>query len=423
MRKILLASIILWLSVQIISCNEGKSPVVPPDDTQNFRLGAARFNPAHAPVDVVNISATRLQNGSLELPGRDITMTASSGNVSAVTDHGDGTYDAVWTGTPVGEVVIIATDNDSDPLVQASITIVTLEYLDSQWDVPIKLASPISTDGWEASPFLYADGNHLAFSYITLDWVALSAGISQPIGEERPGQSIPQTLDVFLATRPEGDNSAWWTGWTVENAQVNLFQSLPMHVSAPMVTSDGLAAFLTVQEFNGVNYDPTVLYMTDPDFLNAPTPLGPPVDLTGLGEDNPYYDATNGWLYFDSYDLGDPLSKQNIWAAQTIGGWQFNDPVPLTDLNTPEIETQAFVDEIGGMIYFATDRDQDEYILAIWRASISGSITGTPEEFARGVIPVGRPSFSSDGQWFCFSFATIDPDGSDADIAMCRRIE
>ena len=422
MRTILAVPTILVIIILLISCNEGYSPVVP-TDTENFRIAAARWNPANTSIEAVLISMARMQNDSLELSGRDITMNATSGDVHAVTDHGDGTYDALWTGDPAGEVTIIATDNDSDPPLQTSITFLALDYLDPAWDVPIQLADPISTDGWETAPFLYANGSRLAFAYITLDWVALSAGIERSIGQERPGQSTPQTLDLYIATPPTTFNSQWWTGWTVENAQVNLFQSLPMYISAPMVASDGLTAFCTVQEFNGDGYDPTKIYTLDSEFLNAPTPLGFPVDMTGLGEDNPYFDATQGWLYFDTYDLGDTLSKQNIWAAQHLGGGLFGDPVPLIDLNTPDIETQPFIDEDAGMIYFASDRGQDEYMLAINRATISGTFTGAPEQFAVGKVALGRPSFTENGEWFCMSYAVISADGSDADIAVSRRVE
>ncbi|MCX6647166.1 MAG: Ig-like domain-containing protein [bacterium] len=317
MRKILLTLTLLTITILMLSCNEGKSPTTP-TDTQDFKIAAARWNPSNTSIEAVNITVARTQDGAMELPGRDITMTATSGSVTGLTDHGDGTYDAVWTGAPEGEVTVVATDNDSDPVVQTSITFLALEYLDPEWEVPVKLAAPVSTDGWETASFLYPSGNNLAFAYITLDWVALAANIIRPIGEERPGQSIPQTLNIYIAERPAGVNPQWWTGWTVENAQVNLFQSLPMYLSAPMVTSDNSMAFCTVQEFNGLGYDPTTIYSLDSGFMNAPTALGPPVDMTGLGEDNPYYDVTRGWLYFDTYDLGDPLSKQNIWAAQGL---------------------------------------------------------------------------------------------------------
>jgi hypothetical protein len=422
MRKILLTLTLITITILALSCINGASPTTP-TDTQDFRIAASRWNPANTSIEAVNITVVRTQDGALELPGRDITMTASSGNVSGLTDHGDGTYDAIWTGAPDGEVTVVATDNGDDPPLQTSITFLALEYLDPEWEVPIKLAAPVSTDGWETASFLYPSGNNLAFAYITLDWVALAANIIRPIGEERPDQSIPQTLNIYIAERPAGVNPQWWTGWTVNNAQVNHFQSLPMYLSAPMVTSDNSMAFCTIQEFNGLGYDPTTIYSLDAGFINAPTALGPPVDMTGLGEDNPYYDVMQGWLYFDTYDLGDPLSKQNIWAAQSLGAGSFDTPVPLTDLNTPNIETQSFIDEHNGMIYFATDRDRDDYLLAIWRATIFGTYTGVPEQFAAGSVAIGRPSFSQDGQWFCFTYATIDPHGSDANIAMCRRVE
>ena len=421
MRKILLILILIF-TCQLLSCIKGTSPFTP-TDTEDFRITATRWNPSNTSIEAVLITVVRTQNVTLQLPGRDITMTVSSGNIAGLTDHGDGSYDAVWTGEPSGEVTVIATDNDSDPVVQTSITFLALDFLDPEWDIPIKLADPVSTDGWETASFLYPSGNFVAFGYITLDMVALAADIVRPIGEERPGQSVPQTMDIYIAERPAGPSQQWWTGWNVEHAQANLFQSLPMHMSAPMITSDSSMAFCTIQEFNGLGYNPTAIYSIDPGFNNAPTALGPPVDLGGLGEDNPYFDITHGWLYFDTYDLGDPLSKQNIWAAQSLGGGLFDDPVPLTDLNTPDIETQPFIDEDTGRIYFATDRDADEYVLGIWRATISDTFAGFPEQFAVGQVALGRPSFSENDQWFCMTYATIDSHGSDANIAMSRRLE
>jgi len=421
LRTILSACVLLVLMLSLTGCGDGDNPITPPGDNPDLRISLTRLNPNHPIIDSVVITITRMENGKIKLPGRTIDITASSGDVGNVTDRGDGTYEAIWTGSPAAEVKLVASDPDTDPLVQSGITFIALDYLLPEWDVPIKLEKPISTDGWETAPFLYPDGKHLAFAYITLDMVALAAGIPRPIGEERPGQSVPQTLDIYIAERPDGPS--WWTGWTVENARANTFQSLPMHLSAPSLTSDGQTAFCTVQEFDGTAFEPTTLYTIDTAFAYAPTPIGPPVDMTGLGEDNPYFDSMHGWLYFDTYDLGDPLSKQNIWAAQSLGGGQFDDPVALQDLNTKQIETQAFMHEPTGMLYFASDRGKQEFQLAIWRSSVLGSMTGVPERVAEGALALGRPSITYDGEWFCFVYARMEPGGTNADIAMSRRIE
>ncbi len=420
LRTCILTLTLITIMIVSISCGTG-DPVTPPGENPGMQIALSRANPDHPEINLVIITVNRTEDGGIALPGRNIEITSSSGDIGLVTDRGDGTYEAIWTGTPEGEVSIIATDPDTDPPVQAGITFIALEHLLPEWDVPIKLKNPVSTDGWEAAPFIYPDGDKLVFAYITLDMVALAADVTRLIGEERPGQSTPQTFDLYIAERPDGE--LWWTGWTVEHAEMNYFQALPMHIAAPSVTSDGLACFVTVQEFVQDAFEPTTIWICDPDFMMAPSPVGPPVNMTGLGEDNPYYDATNGWLYFDTYDLGDPLSKQNIWAAQTLGNWQFSDPVPLVDLNTVNIETQPFMHEPTGMLYFATDRGQDEFILAIWRSSTSGTFTLTPEKVAGGNIALGCPSISYDGEWFCFMYARMDASGANADIAMARRIE
>jgi len=419
-RKISPLIIFLLSVILITSCEGIGNPIDPGDENPDMRIALTRLNPASTTLDGVNIILTRTDN-SVELPGRTIEITASSGQVSGVTDRGDGTYDAVWTGSPVGEVALTASDTDSDPIVQVNITFLALDFLATDWDVPVKLKSPISTDGWEAYPFIYPDGSRLVFSYITLDMVSLAGGVIRPIGEERPGQSIPQTMNLYIAEAP--DSASWWAGWTVENAPVNYFQALPMHIAAPMVTSDGFSAFCTIQEFEGSAYTPTKIYSLDPDFTQTPVAVGPPVDMTGLGEDNPYMDVTSGWLYFDTYDLGNPLSKQNLWAAKSIGGGQFLDPEPLLDLNTVDIETQPFMHEPTGVLYFASDRQADEFILAIWRAQVSGTFTSTPELVAQGQVALGRPSITLDGEWMAISYARIESSGANADIAMCRKLE
>jgi hypothetical protein len=148
------------------------------------------------------------------------------------------------------------------------------------------------------------------------------------------------------------------------------------------------------------------------------------VDIEDLGEDNPYYDSTHGWLYFDTYRLDDPFSKQDIWVAQTSGGGQFDTPYELEgDLNTADIETQAFVHEPASTIYFATDREQEEYQLAIWKAPLYGDYAGTAEPVARGELAIGRPSLTLDGEWFCFAYARAESGGANADIAMAHRLE
>jgi hypothetical protein len=399
------------------------NPVEPPPDHPDIRIAVARMNTDQTAIDAVKITVTRTQDGSIALPGRKIAVTASSGDVSLATDRGDGTYEALWTGETGSEVTLIARDTESDPVVETGLTFLALEFLSTEWDVPVKLAYPMSTDGWDTAPCLYPDGSGLTFAYITIDMVSLAAGITRSIGEERPGQVIPQTLNIYLAT-PPSDSPSWWTGWTVEHAQCNLFQSLPMHISAPSISGDGLSAFCTVQEYQGDSYGPTTIYSVDPEFQQTPVPLGPPVDIEDLGEDNPYYDSTHGWLYFDTYRLDDPFSKQDIWVAQTSGGGQFDTPYELEgDLNTADIETQAFVHEPASTIYFATDREQEEYQLAIWKAPLYGDYAGTAEPVARGELAIGRPSLTLDGEWFCFAYARAESGGANADIAMAHRLE
>jgi len=424
MRKLLLTLILSILIIMTAGCAGDGDPTTPSGDNPDLRVTVSRLFPENTKIEMVSIEVTRLEDGKMELPGRNIQILASSGDVSAVTDHGDGTYGAIWSGDSGDEVTLTVTDLDSEVPVTTSITFIAMDYLLSKWDVPIKLADPVSTDGWEAGAFMYPTGDRIAFAYITLDIVALAADITRSIGEERPGQSFPQTFDIYVADNPDFPESiSWWTGWGAENVNANKFQALPMHLAAPSVTSDLLYGFCTIQEFNGESYTPTKLYVTGSEFIETPEPIGSPVDMTGLGEDNPYFDVTNGWLYFDTYDLGNPLSKQNLWAARSLGGLMFDDPVPLSDLNTIDIETQPFMHEPTGMLYFASDRMRSEFELAIWRASTIGDFTSNPEKVAEAGLAVGRPSISLNGEWFCFSYASLEASGADADIALCRKLE
>ena len=379
--------------------------------------------PAQGSIESVLITVTRLENESDPLPGRNIEIISSSGDVGNVSDKGNGKYDAVWTGDSEGEVVITATDKDSDPPINAVLTFLALEYLDSEWDVPVKIPSPISTGGWEATPFLYPDGSRLVFSYITLDILALAAGYTRPIGQERPGQTFSQIYNLYIAENPDIDQLLL-TGWTVENAYSNHFYSTPTELSAPSVASSGFPAFCTVRFKQGDYFTPSAIYSLDSDFTQEPIALGQPVDMDGTGEDNPYLDVTNGWFYFDTYDSSDPLSKQDLWSAQYLGGMSFDTPVPLSDLNTADIETQPFVYEPDSEIYFASDRDDEEYQLSIWKAPIFGDTAGAPELFAKGMLAVGKPSIGFNGKMLCFSYAREESStGANADIAISRRIE
>jgi len=421
LRSCIVFRTLLFLVIILASCNGTGDPVTPPGYNPDMVVSITRTDPLNPAIDQVNVIVTRKEDGTLELPGRTIEIIPSSGSIGVITDRGDGTYETVWSGSPAGEVSLVAIDRDSDPSITAGITFLALDYLIPMWDVPVKLESPMSTDGWETAPSLYPDGNAIAFSYITLDMVSYSGGVRRSIGEERPGQSNPETMDLYIATRPDKD--VWWTGWTVENASINIFQPLPMNISAPTVASDLGSAYCTVQVYNGDSLEPTRIYLADPDFSMAPIALGPPVDMTGLGEDNPYFAANTGWMYFDTYDLGDPLSKQNIWAAESYGPGLFYDPVPLVDLNTVNIETQPFLHEQSTYLYFATDRNEDEFILAIWRAQVVGSFTSQSELVARGQVAMGHPSVSFDEEWFCFNYARIDSNGANADIAMSKHLE
>jgi hypothetical protein len=421
-RIIFLILTILATGGFLLSCGTG-NPVVP-TDSDLIRIQVSRLLPNVPAIEYARIIITRTENGSLGLPGRNIQVTADSGNVSGVTDRGDGNYEAVWGGQSIGEITVVASDADSDPKIETSLTFLALEYLSTAWDIPVKLSNPVSTDGWEGSPFLYPDARKLAFSYITLDLAALSAGVSRPIGVERPGQVTPQTLNIYLA-EPKLGSKSWWSGWTIQNAGCNLFQATQTHISAPSVTSDLRYGFCTVQESTLTGFTPATIWTLNSEFSNAPVPLGPPVDMDGLQEDNPYYDIANGWLYFDTSEISDPLSKQEIWAARTLGGVSFDQPVLVGGgLNTEDIETQPFVHEPSGYLYFASDREQDEFLLSIWKVTISGDqITGIPERITKGMLGTGRPSISLDRRWFCFSYAREESGGVNTDIAACKKMD
>jgi len=92
-------------------------------------------------------------------------------------------------------------------------------------------------------------------------------------------------------------------------------------------------------------------------------------------------------------------------------------------LNTPHVETQPFVHEPTGLLYFASDRDRDEFQLAIYKAPIFGDSAGSVEKVASGMLALGHPSVSWDGEWLVFSYAREESDGVNADIAICRKLE
>jgi hypothetical protein len=400
-----------------------KNSPVTPSDNDLLQIKVTRVYRDQPQIDAVRIVATRTSDGTVPLPGQNLEITADTGHVGTVIDNNDGTYDATWTGG-TGEITVTVRDPDTTPVLQNRLTFLSLDYLDIDWDIPVKLGTPISTDGWETAPFLYPDGNRILFSYVTLDLASAAADVVRPIGQERPGQVTPQILNLFVGKK-SSDAVAWWTGWTVEHPDANFFMVNPPQLSAPSITSDGQTGFCTVQEYTGTGYSPTTIYRDDPDFRFAPIPIGQPVDMAGLGEDNPYYDVSHGWLYFDTYDLSDPLSKQNIWASRSLGGGSFDVPELMSGgLNTDSIETQSFVYEPDSVLYFASDREQPDYNLSIWKVPVYGSQSdGTPELVARGFLAMGRPSISYDGEWLCFSYAREESGGANADIAIAPRLK
>lgn len=398
-----------------------KNPIVPPIENDLLTINATRLYPGQKAIEAVRIVLTRLNDEKQPLTGRHLEVSADKGNMSIVTEKGNGVYEAIWTGSSCGEVVVHAKDIDSDPAVESRIVFLALDYLDVEWDVPMKVLSPVSTDGWEAAPFLYNNGLNLAFAYITLDMVALAAGFERPIGDERPGQVTPHNMNIFLARRASSSNR-WWSDWLVDRPGCNDHLGFRTRLAAPTVSSDGLKAFCTVQKYTGTGYLPTKIYQTDPEFRLQPV-LIDSVDIENLGEDNPYYSSSSGWLYFDTYDINDPLSKQDIWAARFQFGNTFDKPVVVSGgLNTENIETQPFVFEPEGVLYFASDRMSDEYKLSIWKVPISGDqIFGIPEKVASGLLALGKPSITLDGEWFCFAYAREETGGVNADIAIAKR--
>jgi len=402
-----------------------ETPIAPPQETENISISLTRLYPEQSSIEAVRVIVTRTDEEGKSLPGRKIQLAATSGEVGTPTDLGDGSYEALWTGKAIGEVTLTAVDVESDPQLQTSVTFLALEWLDREWDVPIKIGYPVSSDGWDTAPFLSPDGSKLIFAYITLDMASLAANIFRPIGQERPGQVIPQTLNIFIAEKPQTEKN-WWWGWHVEHARCNLFEVEPTYFSAPSITMDSRMAFCTVQRYaGGGKYKPSVICSVDPEFSIKPSELGAPVDMPEYGEDNPYLAISSGWLYFDAYDLSDPLSKQDIWAARWLGGGSYDKPVRMpVGLNTDDIETQAFVYEPDNMMYFASDREQEEFQLGIWKVQVWGDqVTGVPQPVAKGPLAIGRPSISLDGNWFCFAYARAESGGANADIAIARKLK
>jgi hypothetical protein len=228
---------------------------------------------------------------------------------------------------------------------------------------------------------------------------------------------------LYFAENPN-DEFSYYTGWEISNALINTYQTSSTMITSPSVTSDSLTGFCTVQEWDGSQFSTATIYITDADFENSPSRIGAPVDMQGFGEDNAYYNINTGYLYFDAFDLSDPLSKQDIYAAVSLGSGTFNTPVELSGgINTVDVETQPFVHEQSSTLYFASDRDRDEFQLALYKASVFGDSANSVELVALGMLGLANPSISEDEEWMCFSYAREEQYGANADIALCRRLE
>jgi hypothetical protein len=214
---------------------------------------------------------------------------------------------------------------------------------------------------------------------------------------DRPGG--PGNQDVWRATRAS-TSDPWRAPILV--AEV----SSPSHETGTAVSPDGLTLWVSSDRPGGKGgLDIWVSTRPTPDATwSTPTPVA---ELNTAGDEFPRPPAQGGLVMLPSYRSAPINRYQTFTTARLNAGASWAMQTPLSELDTANIDTDAFLTEDGLTVYFSSDRlvsgDQDLFVAARPNPkSLFGSFAPLRELNAAGAQD-RDPWLSPDGREMYFS--------------------
>jgi WD40-like Beta Propeller Repeat len=173
---------------------------------------------------------------------------------------------------------------------------------------------------------------------------------------DRPGCAGPQNV-WFAARASTGD------AWSAPNCVLEV--SSASHESGTAISADGLTLWLSSDRPGGKGgYD---IYVSTRRFPGAswstPTPVA---ELNTTGDEFPRAPAESGLVMPPSYRSTPNNQYQTFMTSRPDAGAPWTMTVRLDEVDTANIDTDAFLTEDGLSLYFSSDRahpgDQDLFV-------------------------------------------------------------
>ena len=289
--------------------------------------------------------------------------------------------------------------------VLASLTVYT--------DNPLaRTAAAINTIGYEDSPFLSADGEHLYFMYTPYTmWPAFFGKSPILVGPERVGHHINrlnpwEDSDIYVSTL---ENGTWSTP---RNLGLNDGQA----DCCVMTWDHRRFAYQRTQRPRGALTDVYFMQLLD-DGRWVRTSAGQLVNLSNSSESNPHVSADGRTLYFTS-DRPGGFGKADLYVSQrrnSDGTWLAPQNLGPA-FNTRENEDQIWVSRDGRTIYFNREPGP-----SIMQSTWSKGVWSTPEPVLFGGRSVIGAEVSLDDEQTRMVFAEVRPDLEDIVFVYSER--
>lgn len=276
------------------------------------------------------------------------------------------------------------------------------------WHCPELLSGALNSIGWEDSASISPDGTYLEFSYFRGDLLNFLGDPSNyALYQRGPDRGVnPQyTIDAFHVDLQNGDTCA----------------PEKLSISADIVSEAGMHrsvdGHFSYSKNSLAALDDIDLYVDDVRLPNN-------VNEAGADEADPHYLA--GELYFWQTTASD--SEYKIWRTKELGNGIWTDKELLgSPINLPGSDSHQPHLTPTGDLYFTSNRDGLTKIFVSQR--LDDNVWATPQEVLapttsnfEGVIAVGEPTLTADGEWLYFVVIFRDQDGEfESDVARVRR--